>query len=68
MAAITSLHLNGVMGVARTFSAKDAASGVTVDIRIGGVWKEATVFIKVAGVWKEITAIWVKVAGVWKQL
>ena len=40
-------------------------TGVTVWLKVAGVWKQATVFTKVAGTWKTATTF-TKISGTWK--
>lgn len=40
---------------------------MTHQVKIAGVWRQATPHIKVGGVWKTPLSGWAKVAGVWKN-
>lgn len=40
---------------------------MSMNVRVGGVWKAATPSVKVAGVWKPVASGWVRVAGVWRK-
>lgn len=40
-------------------------SGVTVWLKVAGVWKQAIMYTKVAGTWKTATAF-TKISGTWK--
>jgi hypothetical protein len=45
--------------------APPSPSGVTVWLKVGSVWKQATMYIKVAGTWKTATTF-TKISGTWK--
>jgi hypothetical protein len=40
---------------------------MTINIKDGGVWKEATMYVKDGGTWKAVQEGYIKDAGTWKQ-
>lgn len=41
---------------------------MSLNIKVGGVWKSAIPKVKVSGAWREVQQAYVKVSGVWKSL